>query len=100
MKVQIQAKHYCGTALLRGGYYGDGTLAIEGVNPETQELLFVATVRMPELPAKGCVWLNGWSENEGIPEALEAAGIVELTGRTQEAGHCHAVEARLLKEID
>ncbi len=32
------------------------------------------------------VWLKGWAENEGLPEALERAGFVILTGETMPAG--------------
>lgn len=36
------------------------------------------------------VWLKGWSENEGVPEALERAGFVVLTGETMPTGYVHA----------
>ena len=58
---------------------------------------FTATVNMPtEEIADDHVFLKGWSENEGLPEALEAAGLVKLTGRKCPAGFCEALEAKLL----
>ena len=58
---------------------------------------FTATVNMPtEEIADDHVFLKGWSENEGLPEALEEAGLVKLTGRTCPAGFCEALEAKLL----
>jgi hypothetical protein len=51
-------------------------------------------------PNEGCVFLKGWSENVGIPEALVKAGIVELTGRKVISRFCEAVEARLLVEVE
>ena len=75
--------------------YGNGSQAITATTLQG-EPQFTATVALDELPADGCVFLKGWSENEGIPEALVKAGIVELTGRTVPTGYCEAVEAKLL----
>jgi hypothetical protein len=97
IKVPINARYIKGQALLLIGEYRDGTPAIQGVDPETEEPLFTASVRLGEPPSDGCLWLKGWSENEGIPESLVAAGVVKLTGRTGPTGFCEAVEARLLE---
>lgn len=35
-----------------------------------------ASVAMPEPPPPGSVWIKDWSENEGMAEALIAAGII------------------------
>ena len=40
-------------------------------------------------------WLKGWSENEGLPEALEKAGIVKLTGDLASTGFVFAQLAKL-----
>jgi len=49
-------------------------------------------------------WLKGWSENEGLPEALEKARIVKITGDLCATGHTFARLAKLtdiaLKELE
>jgi hypothetical protein len=70
---------------------------MEFVDPEDGSPWFRATVNIPEAElADDHVLLKGWSENEGVPEALVKAGIVELTGRQVPTGHCFAEEAKLL----
>lgn len=81
---------------LRFAKYADGSTAIEIIDDNGQPQL-KATVNMaPEKPAEGCVFLKGWSENEGIIEALVNARVVGLTGRKVRAGYAFAQEARLL----
>lgn len=46
-------------------------------------------------PGETGVWLKGWSENEGVPQALEAAGILRLTGRTCTSGFATLQHAEL-----
>jgi hypothetical protein len=78
-------------------YANNGSVALEFWDPEEDEPYYRATVNLPqEALAPNCVWLKGWSENEGLPEAMEKAGIVRLTGRTAPTGFCHAQEAELL----
>lgn len=65
----------------------------EDGNPEA-----TATVALQDAPnarSRNGVWLKGWSENEGIPEALEKAGIVKLTDEMHATGFCEAVFAEL-----
>jgi hypothetical protein len=45
------------------------------------------------------VWLKGWSENVGVPESLEAAGLVRLTGETCPTGFAHAQLAEVLPPL-
>ena len=95
MKVHIKTK-YCNEEIeLSFRYYENGSRAIQGFTLQG-EPQFVATVALDEMPAEDCVFLKGWSENEGIPEALVRAGLVELTGRKIPTGYCEAEEARLL----
>lgn len=57
-----------------------------------------ATVALQDAPnarSRNGVWLKGWSENEGVPEALVKAGIVTLTGETYPTGFCDAVFGEL-----
>ena len=95
MKVYIKTK-YCNEEVeLLFGHYGNGSTAIQAMSLQG-EPIFRATVALDEIPVKGFVFLKGWSENEGVPEALVKAGIVELTGRKIKAGYCEAQEAKLL----
>lgn len=95
MQIHVKTEFINERVVLEFGKYGNGSIAIRAttLNGEPQ---FCATVAVEPLPAAGCVFLKGWSENEGIPEALVKAGIVELTGRKVTNGFCEAVEAKLL----
>jgi len=42
------------------------------------------------------ILLKGWGENEGLPEALEDAGVVRLTGNKVKTGFCYALEAEII----
>jgi hypothetical protein len=95
MKVKVSAKYCKEEAELTFAKYSNGSMAIIGYS-EFGEPLFTATVALSQLPPEGHIFLKGWSENEGIPEALEKAGIVKLTGRTIPTGYVEAVEAKLL----
>ena len=96
MQIHVKSKYTDEDVILDlDGTYGNDSRAITATTL-FGEPLFTATVALDELPAEGCVFLKGWSENEGIPEALVKAGIVELTGRTIPTGYCKAVEAKLL----
>ena len=101
MIVDINAKYVKGKVRLVKKRYerADGPICIQGENPETGEPLFKATVNLLMPPRKGHVWLKGWSENEGIPQALADAGIVKLTGTHAYTGHASADEACLLVDI-
>ena len=59
-----------------------------------------ATVNMPEidLPANHII-LKNWSENEGIPEALEKAGLVELTDKGVDNGFIVAPIAKMKEPL-
>ncbi|KKN05781.1 hypothetical protein LCGC14_1083770 [marine sediment metagenome] len=96
MKIRVDAKNVNEDVLLSFAKYGDGSVAIQAVSLD-QEPMFTATACINEPAKEGHVFLKGWSENEGIPEALVKAGVVELTGRTVSTGYCEAIEAKLLK---
>jgi hypothetical protein len=96
MEITVNSKYCNGLVELDFGQYGNGSTAMQAV--QQGEPMFVATVALNEVPPDGHIFLKGWSENEGIPEALEKAGVVELTGRTIPAGYCEAQEAKLLIE--
>ena len=94
-EIRIEAKYVNEDVRIRFGRYENGSKAIQGFSLQ-DEPLFTATVALNKVPKDGHVFLKGWSENEGIPEALEKAGIVRLTGYTIPTGFVQAQEAELL----
>jgi len=97
MRVHITSKHLNREVeLLCERYHRDDSIAIKAISLQG-EPEFIATVLLAneELP-KNHVFLKGWSENEGIPEALAKAGVVRLTGRKVRVGFCEAIEAEIL----
>lgn len=98
--VTLDAKYLKGKVKLVFGRYGNGRTAIMLQDPHTEEPMATATVNLPEAQiAAGHVFLKGWSENEGIPEALEKAGVVKLTGDFVPTGFTAADVAKLLVEV-
>lgn len=97
MKVHITSKYLNREVeLLFTHYLLDSSIVIQGLSLQG-EPEFVATVCITdEKPPKNHVFLKGWSENEGIPEALAKAGVVRLTGRKVKVGYCEAIEAEIL----
>lgn len=58
--------------------YKGGRIAMRLVDEHNEGPVATATVNLPEHPLPdGYVLIKSWSENEGMVEALEAAGIVE-----------------------
>ena len=107
LQVAGRVRRPIGIEAIEFGQYASRELAMEIIDRDGTaypdsipgERLTTATVSLipygnPK-PAFGCVWLKGWSENEGIPEALVAGGVIELTGRSTSTGFVVAVEGRL-----
>lgn len=90
----IQSKYVNCSCEIEQLQYGDGSPALKLSNQG--EPMAVATVCIDVPASDGHVWLKGWSENEGIPEALESAGVIKLTGRTFPTGFVEAQEGLLL----
>lgn len=80
-------------------YSATDELAIQIINPQDGQPELTATVNVTSYgappPGRYGVWLKGWEENEGVPEALVAAGVVRLTGRTFQTGFVEAQHAEL-----
>lgn len=58
--------------------------------------LMSCCVNFPELtPREGHVWIKDWSENEGLLNALVAADIGMVTGRSHATGFVVAHELKL-----
>ena len=83
----------CNVVVTRRNRNGIGIRLSSAAGP-----IATASVWWPLCPTTqgGHVWLKGWSENEGLPEALEAAGVVRLTGKSTPVGFSHAQEAEVL----
>lgn len=82
-------------------YRADGMIAIQLIGSDGAPSL-TATVCMVDYTtfrSRRHVWIKTWSENEGVVEALEKAGIIALTGTTHPAGFATAVEAVLTDEF-
>lgn len=83
---------------LRFNRYKSGETALQ-IFDESGEPQWTATVSLvpygAQHPGRLGLWLKGWGGNEGLPEALAAAGVVTLTGRTFPTGFVKAVHAEL-----
>ncbi len=84
------------------GRYGNDSLAIILFAPDGPREA-VASVNMEGCglpkPPLDHIWLKGWSENAGIPEALEECGFLKRTGRTYPAGYAQAEYAQIDKDV-
>jgi len=94
MSYPIKTKYINEDCEIVGGHYADGSAALRVVSLHGEPIA-VATVCLDEPARDGHVWLKGWSENEGLPEALEVNGVVKRTGRTYPTGYVEAEEAVL-----
>lgn len=57
-----------------------------------EELIAVATVNVPDfVPAKGCVCIKDYGENEGMVEALKHAGVLRDQNAALEIPSGHVV---------
>ena len=94
------AKYFRSATVLVSEYPHDGSTALVA-NPGTPDKqTYTVCLWDPPAPLRpGHVWLKGWSENKGAPEALEAAGLVKLTGITWPTGYCEAQEAELISKV-
>lgn len=103
--LKVGPARYCrgGTLSLATYIDQDGPIAIRIIDAETGQPEATATVNLmpdgPRPPDDHHVWLKGWEENEGIPEALAEAGHVTLTGDVARAGCEVAVLAKLCEEL-
>lgn len=78
--------------------YHNGEIVIDVIADDGQReaRATVALEFATNAASRNGVWLKGWSENEGLPEALEKAGIVKRTGEKHATGFCEAEFAELL----
>lgn len=79
-------------------YPHDGSTALISSPGTPDQQTYTVCLWEPPAPLRpGHVWLKGWGENEGAPEALEEAGLVELTGETWPTGYVEAQEGKLVR---
>lgn len=100
LKATLESKHLEKREyLLVLGNYANNVPAIQILKNGGLEC--VATVNLWDgvEPNPGCVFLKGWSENEGLPESMVAAGLVEPTGRVEPTGFVEAGEYRMIGEL-
>ena len=104
--MNYQTKHivyfpdgFCGRIYL--SRYSNMEIALLIAEPGKEDEYFAATVALVDARHVGptYVWLKGWSENVGVPESLEAAGLVRLTGETCPTGFAHAQLAEVLPPL-
>ena len=78
--------------------YANGRTAMQLVDVNTGESVAMVTVNLPDAPlAEGYVFIKDWSENEGVLDALDRAGVVKATARVVPTGYVMANEARVLE---
>lgn len=99
---KIETKHVQeDNARLSFGRYQDGSRAILVEDASTGERLFIATICLAsydEKPSEGNVFIKDYSENEGVLNALQKAGIVGDVIRSIPAGYVTVYECKLLVE--
>ena len=96
--LRVGAAQWTIPGILRFARYQSGEIAIEILTPEGEQQLVATVALVPygaPRPGEYGLWLKGWSENEGVPEALVQAGVVTLTGRKHRTGHAEALHAEL-----
>jgi hypothetical protein len=76
-------------------YEADHSPAIRIVAEDGEPLAMATVCLVDAPPPDGHVWLKGWTENDGIPEALQAAGVLRLTERCERVGMALAVLGEL-----
>lgn len=97
-RLRVGPATYTQGGYIRFGRYASGEIAME-ILDESNESQCVAIVSLVPYgaphPGKYGIWIKGWFENEGLPQALVDAGVVTLTGRRHSTGHAQAQHAEL-----
>lgn len=82
--------------LVPSKYVEGERLALQVYDAATGSPVAVATVNIPQEPlSEDECFIKDWSENDGIFDALVAAGFIEDTGRTVPTGFVEARVARV-----
>jgi len=88
MEIDLQLVYSKGKARVQFARYENGRVAIRLSDVETGEPTAVSTINMPEVDlADDEVIVKDYGENDGMDQTLEAAGLVEFTERSVQAGY-------------
>lgn len=91
------ARHINGKSNVQLGYYSNGRVVIQLIDPEDNCCNAIATVNVPQVHIpEGYVLVKNYSENEGLLEDLIAGGIVGLPIGAVPYGHAQAYVCKLL----
>ncbi|KAB1661679.1 hypothetical protein F8O07_07175 [Pseudoclavibacter sp. CFCC 13796] len=105
--IEPGAEVLVGDFALNGVTYPDARVTFSGTEDSGSVVLWndegeIAdiSVNIPgATPAEGCIFVKNWSENAGMLESLESAGIGTRTGRYVETGFVSAPELRLNRAV-
>jgi hypothetical protein len=91
---QVRFRHWVCT--VQKCQYGNGRPALKLVDAEDGSPIATATVNLPDVPLGGNqVAIKSYSENEGLLQALIAAGVVKPTGQTVPTGYAEVAICEL-----
>jgi hypothetical protein len=96
--IDVSTRYISEKAVIERRTYPNGSTAL-CLDSLSGEHLAVATVALEELPAEGHVFIKDWSENKGILECLQSAGVVGEVVREIPTGFVVAQEVPLLLEV-
>lgn len=95
----LEVKFKRWNCILEFGEYNNGRTAIELIDKRNGEPVLVATVNVPqEKLADDEIIIKNWSENEGVLDVLQKAGIVGEVIRKVPTGFVEADVVKLLKK--
>lgn len=97
--VNLNTAYVQGEAVIKKTTYSNGSTALL-LKSLAGEPLAVATVALEVLPDDGNVFIKNWSENSGILESLQDAGIIGPVIREVPTGFVAAQEVKLLAELE
>lgn len=93
----VNARYINGESDVQLGYYANGRVVIQLIDPLDNCCNAIATVNVPQVfIPNGYVLVKNYSENEGLLEDLIAGGIVGLPIGAVPCGHAQAYVCKLL----
>jgi hypothetical protein len=99
MTVHLDAPYIKGEVVIRKSTYPNGSTALL-LDSTNGEPLAVATVALDVLPDDGNVFIKSWSENEGLLDSLQRAGVVGPVIRSVPTGFVSAQEVKVLAPLE
>ena len=95
----VHAKHIKGESNVQLGYYLNGRVVIQLIDPEDNCCNAIATVNIPVLIPEGCVAIKDYAENYGILQDLIDGGLVGQPIDTVPCGYSQAHVCPLLVSL-